>query len=210
MRTYEDIKPIYSKIFQGINGYGISLLEKEQKKLSQIIFKDVLYGEVSLELLYAIYVLPPVSDYIKNCKVFYDLGSGIGNAVISSYLTGNFDKCVGVELMDSLYNTSLDVKKRLVEFDRSAKSKVNFIHDNMLNVDFYDADLLLFCCPTKDEKLRNQMEEKFVKLKSGAIILSLIHKFADNKNFELLNVKTVKVAWGDTPLFIYKKLGDFK
>lgn len=205
MKTYEEIKPIYDKIFQGINGYSISLLERDIKKNTNKIFEDILYGEVSLELLYALYVLPPVNEYIQDKKIFYDLGSGIGNAVISSYLTGNFDKCIGIELLDSLYENSLIAKKRLVEIDKKAENKINFIHDNILNVNFSDADLILFCCPTKDEKLRKKMEEKFNILKKGSIILSLIHKFENNKNFELLNAKMVRVAWGETPLFTYIK-----
>ena len=206
MKTYEEIKPIYDKIFQGFNGYGISLLEKEKREKNEPIFQNILYGEVSLELLYALYVLPPINEYVKNAKVFYDLGSGIGNAVISSYLTSLFEKCVGVELLDSLYSTSIQAKNRLIDYDKKSRNKVNFIHDNILNVDFSDADVVLFCCPTKDEQLRTQMENKFKTLKNGTIIISLIHKFSNEKDFELLNAKLVKVAWGETPLFIYKRL----
>lgn len=206
MKTYEEIKPVYDKIFQGFNGYGISLLEKEKREKNEPIFQNILYGEVSLELLYALYVLAPINEYVKNAKVFYDLGSGIGNAVISSYLTGLFEKCVGVELLNSLYSTSIQAKNRLIDYDKKSRNKVNFIHDNILNVDFSDADVVLFCCPTKDEQLRVQMENKFKTLKNGTIIISLIHKFSNEKDFELLNAKLVKVAWGETPLFIYKRL----
>ena len=189
MKKYEEIKPLYDKIFKDINGYGISLLERENKKDNKI-FRDVLYSEVSLELLYTLYVLPPLSDYISAKKIFYDLGSGIGNAVISSYLTGNFDKCVGVELLDSLYETSIIAKNRLCNIDKQAENKVNFIHDNILN----NTDLILFCCPTKNEEIRRQIEYKFDNLKKGTIILSLIHKFDNSNTFELLNAKLVKVA----------------
>lgn len=203
MKQYEEIKPIYDEIFKNINGYGISLLEKQQREKNEAIFRDVLYGEVSLELLYALYVLPPINKYLSNAKIFYDLGSGIGNAVITSYLTGIFDKCIGVELLDTLYKTSLTVKKRLVKFDKKAEKSVNFIHGNILNVNFSDADIILFCCPTKDENIREKIEEKFKNLKSGTIIMSLIHKFKNEKDFELLNAKLVRVAWGETPLMIY-------
>lgn len=205
IKSYEEIKPVYSKIFSGINGYGISLLEKEKRQDKEAIFRNILYGEVSLELLYALYVLPPVNEYLDKVKVFYDLGSGIGNAVISSYLTGAFEKCVGVELLDSLYESSLIAQKRLIQLDKMADGRVHFIHDNIMNVDFSDADIVLFCCPTKDENLRFAIEEKFLSLKSGAVILSLIHKFKNDKDFEVLNVKMVKVAWGDTPLIVYKR-----
>ena len=206
MKQYEEIKPIYDKIFQGLNGYGISLLEKEQREQKEPIFKNILYGEVSLELLYALYVLPPINEYVGRAKVFYDLGSGIGNAVISSYLTGLFEKCVGIELLDTLYETSLKAHKKLTSLDKTSEKNIKFIHDNILNVDFSDADIVLFCCPTKDENIRKQMEKKFKILKKGAIIMSLIHKFENEDDFELLNAKLVRVAWGETPLMIYKKI----
>ncbi|MDR3289794.1 MAG: hypothetical protein LBT02_00735 [Rickettsiales bacterium] len=201
MKKYEEIKPIYDAIFKGLNGYVISLLEKEQRQDKESIFKDILYGEVSLELLYALFVLPPINKYIEKAKIFYDLGSGIGNAVISAYLTGAFEKCVGVELMDSLYKTSMEAKSRMQE-----NSNIIFINDNILNINVVDADIVLFCCPTKDEKLRYEMEKKFITLKSGSVILSLIHKFKNEKDFELIDAKLVKVAWGETPLFIYEKI----
>ncbi|MDR2526381.1 MAG: hypothetical protein LBC92_00705 [Rickettsiales bacterium] len=199
MKKYEEIKPIYDSIFDGVNGYFISLLEKN-KRINETFFADILYGEVSLELFYAILVLPPVDKYLNNFKIFYDIGSGIGNVVISAYLTGVFDKCVGVEIMDSLYNISLQAKNKMRESDG-----VSFINANMLDVDILDADLVLFCCPTKDENIRAQMEKKFKTLKSNSIILSLIHIFNNKDDFELLDAKSVKVAWGETPLFIYKK-----
>ncbi|GMO57919.1 MAG: methyltransferase [Rickettsiales bacterium] len=205
MKKFEEIEPIYTKIFQGVNGYGISLLEKEQREKNESLFKDVLYGEVPFGLLYAMFVLQPVCNYIKNAKVFYDLGSGIGNAVIGSYLTGEFEKCIGIELLDSLHKTSLEVKEKLVKIDAKAKNDVQFIHSNILDADFSNADIVLFCCPTKDEKLRNEMEKKFLNLKSGAVIMSLIHKFNNENDFELLDCKLVKVAWGETPLFTYLK-----
>ena len=182
------------------------MLEKEQRQNKEPIFRDILYGEVSLELLYALYVLPPINEYIKNCKIFYDLGSGIGNAVISSYLTGAFEKCVGVELLDTLYATSNKAFERLIEFDKNARNRVKFLHDDILNVNFSDADIILFCCPTKNEELRSKMENRFKILKNGAIIMSLIHRFENEKDFELLDAKLVRVAWGETPLFIYKRL----
>jgi SAM-dependent methyltransferase len=202
MKSYEEIKPIYDKIFKSVNGYTLSLLEKQNREKNEPIFKEILYGEISLELLYALFVLPPVNEYIKNAKIFYDLGSGIGNAVISAYLTGAFKKCVGVELMKSLYQTSMEIKEKISPID----DEIIFINDNILNVDFSDADIVLFCCPTKDDKLRSAMEKKFKILKSNTIILSLIHKFTNSKDFELLNYKSVKADWGETPLFTYKRL----
>lgn len=204
MKPFEEIKIEYNKIFNGLNGYGVSLLEKQQK-INDFYIKDLIYGETPIELLYALFQLDFIKDYMNNGKVFCDIGSGIGNTVIGSYLIGNFTKCIGIELLDSLYNISNLAKEKLLLIDNKAKNIVNFIHDNALNVDFSDSDIVLFCCPNKNENLRYEIEEKFLNLKSGSLIISLIHLFKNKDFFDLLAAKIVKSAWGEAPMMFYIK-----
>lgn len=204
MRDFQEIKNIYTKVFQNINGYGVSLLEKESN-LSNPMFKDLLYGETPIELLYALFYLDPVNKYLEKAKTFYDLGSGIGNNVIGASLIHNFDKCIGVELLNSLYNLSLEAKNNLKYLDKNAENKIKFHNDNILNFDISDADIVYFSCPTKNDELRFQMEEKFKTVKSGTIFLSLIHQFRNNNDFELISNRMVKSAWGEAPMMFYKR-----
>ncbi len=46
---------------------------------------------------------------------FYDLGSGVGKGVIAVSLIHAFDYCVGIELLDSLYKTSLELLNKFNE-----------------------------------------------------------------------------------------------
>lgn len=204
MKTFEEIKTKYDEIFKGLNGYAVSLVEK-QNKIDNLYIKDLIYGETPIELLYALFQLDFIKNYMNKAKIFYDLGSGIGNMVIGSYLIGNFEKCVGVEILDSLYNISKTAEKRLNSIDSTSKNKIKFIHDNILNVDISDADIVLFCCPNKDEALRLKMEEKFKTLKNGTVILSLIHVIQNKEDFDLLAAKMVRSAWGETPMMFYLK-----
>lgn len=204
MKTFEEIKVIYDGIFKNLNGYGVSLSEK-QSKIHDKYIKDLIYGEIPLELLYALFQLDFSAKYLNDAKVFYDLGSGIGNAVIGAFLIGNFEKCIGVELLDSLFELSKIAEARLNSLDINSKNKVKFLHDNILNVDISNADVILFCCPNKDENIRNKMEEKFKTLKSGTVIFSLIHVFKNKNDFKMLSAKIVRSAWGETPLMIYIK-----
>ncbi len=207
MKTFEEIKTKYDYIFSGLNGYAISLAEK-QNKINNPYIKDLIYGETPIELLYALFQMDFIKDYMNKAKVFYDLGSGIGNMVIGSYLIGSFEKCIGIELLDSLYDISKIAKERLISADSRAKDKVHFIHNNILNVNISEADIILFCCPNKDEKLRLEMEEKFKTLKKGTIILSLIHIIQNKKDFNMLAAKIVRSAWGETPMIFYEKNTD--
>jgi SAM-dependent methyltransferase len=204
MKQFEEIKITYNRIFNGLNGYAVSLMEK-QRKIGDEYIKDLLYGEISIELLYALFALEPSSSYMARGGIFYDLGSGIGNVVIGSYLIGNFKKYIGIELLDSLYNISLMAQKNLQDIYGEARGIVNFLHGNILHFDISDGDLLLFCCPNGDEKMRFRMEEKFLSLKRGAAIFSLIHVFKNTSDFTLVDLKIVKTAWGKTTLRIYER-----
>ncbi|MDR1494734.1 MAG: hypothetical protein LBI29_01705 [Rickettsiales bacterium] len=205
MKQFEEIKMLYNGIFKGLNGYGTSFIEK-QRRIDDNFVKDLIYGEIPLELLYALHILEPTKSSMAGRKVFYDLGSGTGNAVIGSYLIGNFEKYIGIELLDGLYDMSLVAKRNLLKIDKNAEDSVIFRHGNILDFDLSDGEVLLFCCPNSDGEIRAKMEEKFLNLKKGAIVLSLIHVFKDMKNFSLLDSQMVRMTWGQTPLMIYQRL----
>ncbi len=205
MKKFEEVKSIFDSVFYNINGYGVSLNERNLK-INDNSFKDVLYGESPIELLYALLNLDCLEEYIKDAKNFYDLGSGVGNVTIGAYLIKNFEKCIGIELLDSLYDLSIVAKNRINCMDKNSLNRIDFIHENILNAEISDADVIYFSCPTKNDELRYRIEEKFSKeLKSGTLIFSLIHNFKDLINFELVTARMVRSAWGETPMMIYRK-----
>ncbi|MDR2777769.1 MAG: hypothetical protein LBB24_03300 [Rickettsiales bacterium] len=205
MKRFEEIKTLYDRVFKDIDGYRVSYIEK-QHKIGDRYIKDLIYGEIPLELLYALFALEPTRSYMARGKVFYDLGSGIGNAVIGSYLIGDFEKCVGIELLDGLHRESRRAKENLCAIDGNARDSVHFIQGNILDFDLTDGDVLLFCCPNRDEGIRLEMEKKFLTLKNGAIIFSLIHVFKNTENFHPLDSRMVRMAWGQTPLTVYERV----
>ncbi len=205
MIAFENIKPIYDLIFKDLNGYSVSLQEKKQKETQKYI-RDLIYGEIPFELLYALFVFEPIKDVMNSNGIFYDIGSGIGNTVIGSYLIGNFKRCIGIEILDSLYKISEIAKKRTMDIYPKNTFEIQFKHGNMLNFNFSDGDVLLFCCPNKDDNIRIEMENKFLDIKNGAIIISLIHSFNNKNDFYLITSRMVRSTWGETPMYIYKRI----
>ncbi|MDR1425682.1 MAG: hypothetical protein LBI70_01660 [Rickettsiales bacterium] len=205
MKQFEEVKGIYDGILKNINGYGASFVEKQQK-ISNKYEKDLIYGEVPLELLYALFVLEPTKSYLAGRKIFYDLGSGVGNILIGSYLIGNFEKYIGIELLDSLYNLSLEARKNLCAIDKKAENSLFFKHGNILDFNIGDGDVLFFCCPNREQKIMQEMEKKFLDTKRGALIFSLIHAFEDDRNFNMLDSSMVKTTWGQAPLRVYERV----
>ncbi len=205
MRDFYQVKAIFDKIFQGINGYGPSLQERNNY-LDDHVIKNVIYGETPIELLYALLTMDCLLSHLDKAKSFYDLGSGIGNTVIGAYLIKHFEKCVGIELLDSLFTLSQHALQKLEQLDNKAGEVIQFIHENILNIDITAADIVYFHCPSIDETYRNLMEKKMeTELKNGAIVLSLIHVFHNKDKFELITDMMVKTAWGQAPMMIYRK-----
>lgn len=203
MKPFEELKEIYDKVFSNLNGYSVSLNEKNQKQ-NQKYFKDVIYGESPFELMYALFCMEPMASYLQKATNFYDLGSGIGNTVISAYLIKDFKKCVGVELLESLYNISTQAKNKLININKQAQDKIDFINKNILDVNLHEAESILFCCPNTDVQILAEMEEKFKKeLKIGCFIMSIIYPFQDKNKFQFLETRNIRTAWGTAPLNLY-------
>lgn len=204
MIPFENIKLVYDEIFAGLNGYGVSLQEKQQK-IHQKYIENLIYGEIPFELLYALFLFEPIKDKMNSGGVFYDIGSGIGNAVIGSYLIGNFEKYIGIEILNSLYSISEIARKRTETIYPRTNCEIQLKHGNILEFDISDGDVILFCCPNKDEKIRFEMEKKFLTLKSNSIIISLIHSFSNKTDFSLITSRMVRSTWGETLMMIYRK-----
>ena len=84
--------------------------------------------------------------------VFYDLGSGTGKGCLGAALLHPFDAVYGVEILETLYNSSLDL---VSTYNRLMPEKqvdypglfptippIEMIHADLFSVDFYNADIL--------------------------------------------------------------------
>ena len=60
------------------------------------------------------YIKSEFGDQLKEGN-FYDLGSGSGKGVIAAALIHPFKKCIGIELLNSLYNISEENRKKYEE-----------------------------------------------------------------------------------------------
>ena len=73
---------------------------------------DTIYGEIIFPTLSQIFTRLNELLIIRDGGVFYDLGSGIGKAVVSASLLHNFSACVGIELIPSLHELALRLKHK--------------------------------------------------------------------------------------------------
>lgn len=132
-----------------------------------------------------------VAKCIKNNDnglIFYDLGHGTGRAVFVASLMHDFKCCKGIELLDSLYNASVDVhmkfKKLPMNLNQSPSDCVKLIHgsivddlandvENEASVNWWDDGDVIFANSTCfDATLMEQVSQCARRCKPGAIIIT--------------------------------------
>ena len=142
---------------------------------------------------------------------FYDLGSGSGKAVFAARFVGDFQECVGIELLSNLHDLASSVRS-LYKFQYQHKlvhQNVQFICSDLLDCDgwwkygtvVYVPNLLF------DDNLKYQIAEKAVKLRTGAYLICLkkFKNVAFNSVFDLVKERPVAMSWGESNVYIYQR-----
>jgi hypothetical protein len=72
--------------------------------------QSLIYGEVDYHSFYRVLrkINPPAGG------TFYDLGSGTGKAVFAARLTCDFDRCLGIEILEGLHKQATVVANRYI------------------------------------------------------------------------------------------------
>lgn len=200
-------KDLFDKLYADIDGYTIS--HEARDRIGEDASKHIIYGELNFKSLQKIYKSKRVSIKLNESKTFYDLGSGCGKIVVASdILLPNFEKFVGIEVLEEMHEASELVKERLSEIDEEKAKKIEFINDDFFNVNLSDADVIFLHFPMKNaEELYLELEEKLRKeLKYGCAVISAIREFADDEHFAMFDKMRVKCSYGKTSIFCYYKI----
>ena len=155
---------------------------------------------------------------------FYDLGSGTGRAVIGAALTAPFEKYVGIEYLDSLYNTSIITKnkfeedfeqyykenKELLPHYKNEKNRpdIEFIHGDFLKQDLSKASFIFINSTTFSDQLLGDLAAKFNEdCKSGCVVVNTTMELSklDRDKWEFLPYFRRYMSWGIATINVYKR-----
>lgn len=193
--SYDEKLKIFKKIYEDIDGFSLSI--SERKKLS-IDDKSFVYGEIVPESFYEILI----KSGVNQDSIFYDLGSGVGKAVIFSKLFFNVKKAVGIEYLESLYQASLLAYNRLKEFIDI--NGIEFIRDDIFNSNFSDGDLIFINSTCFSEEQIRKIEEMALNLKNNSRIIILTKKLT-LPYFKLIFEDKNNFSWGSATVRLYEK-----
>ncbi len=191
-------KIIIDNLYSDIDGYGVSNIGRNTNGYRS---KSFTYGEITPEAFQAI-----ITDAEPGQgTVFYDMGSGTGKAVLLATMLFPFSKCIGIELVDSLYNTSVSILKRYrAELSEKDIAEPTFIHGNFLEVDITDADLIFAHSTCFEEHIMMGLEEKLKLVKPGTKILT-VTKNLESPEFRYIKQREYNMNWGKSTVHFQER-----
>lgn len=165
-----------------------------------------IYGEVIYSTLSEILTSLSAKGLISTGSVFYDLGSGIGKAVVAAALIHNFSKCCGIELLPDLYRISLELKekyeKALKKYGKPELANLEFFNADILESDWRDCDVFFINSTCFDEDFMTQISN--FPLKPGTIAISTSKRLSKSQ-WSLLETSKKQMSWGLATVFIQRK-----
>ena len=195
-------------------GKHASDTEITSRDLGSIPESTLTYGEIDFTSLGEIFeTLTHRFNCLPPNGVFYDLGSGTGKGVIGAALLGNFDHCIGIELLDSLYNISLNMKAKFEELRPTIDldyahvvdkiPQIEFRCGNIFEVDWTDASVILANSTCFSQSMMLQIAD--VGVRPGTVAISLSQRIP-GPNWIMLESIKKGVSWGYATLNIQRRI----
>ena len=206
---YQNLEKYFNKF------YTEDILEKAKKDAKiesesrKFIKENFIYGEVNFRSISYILLYLNYKYGIKE-GYFFDLGSGTGRAVIGAALTYPFSKYIGIELLETLYNVSIEIKQSFdKEYTNDKKPDIEFINGDFLKQDLSQASVIFINSTTFSDKLLGDLAEKFNKeCQKGCLVVNTTMELSklDKNKWEFLPYFRRYMSWGIATVNVYKRL----
>ncbi len=200
----KDVEHIFNSVYQDIDGYALSRQGKNRLKNNN---KALIYGEVTLTALAAIlHDLPIQAQH----RIFYDLGSGTGKAVVGAALLGSFERVVGIELVEELAATARQLAQRLPpRFPPQARNHrqivLEFHHGDFRDYNFSDGDVIFIQSTCYDAALMHELAQKLLHQKLGSLIITVSQSLIV-PHLRVLKTQKCVMGWGTVSVYIHEKI----
>ena len=162
-----DFAEYIRKLYKNKSGFQLAPDDLLRNKNDKNVFPT--YGEILPE---AVSIMISLLE-IDNSDVMYDLGSGTGKVPTQFYLESPVKKAVGVELGTHRFNISMEIKNYIDTHFYSKYKDLEFINDNMTNVDLSDATIVYMCSTCFSNELLQEMYNKIKYNENLKYIISL-------------------------------------
>lgn len=187
----------FQKIYRTIDGFTLS----RQARMHYDIL-DYIYGEINFPSFIALLSLTKPNAH----TVFYDLGSGIGKAVIAAAMVFPLRKSIGIEILPELHQASCEALKHLAQFEQYKKATTNchFILADFLNASLDEANLIFINASTLFGTTWEKLCQRLHNLPQIETIITT-SKPLSSTVFLPNRCTTVQMSWGLVPAYIHTR-----
>jgi hypothetical protein len=187
---------------------------RQERENNSLTRSSLTYGEVDFtSLAEVLEIISQTYGPIPKTGTFYDLGSGSGKGVISAALLHSFHKCVGVELLQGLWDISQEIKLSYEQLRLSLIEKngeiwselpdVEFVNADLFSVDWSDAGFIFVNSTCFEQQMMDKIAEREVKTGTWAVTLT---KPMENRTWRIMQSFRKMMSWGYATVYIHQKI----
>jgi SAM-dependent methyltransferase len=184
------VKRKCDRIYQNICGFTLAVNARTQQ---QLFSYEYIYGEIN----YQSFIKLLNKCEITSRSIFYDLGSGLGKAVICAALLYDFKKVCGIEQLQLLHEQA-----KLAE-QQTAKNNIHFYHADILTHDWHDADIIFINASAYIGDFWQQLLKKLIELKKGTQII-VVSKLLPEEYFTVKYSDFMPMSCGIVRVGVYE------
>ena len=188
---------IFNQLYNGVDGYSLSRLARQNQTEDAI---EYTYGEIEfLPFVALLSLVKPDCD-----TVFYDLGCGVGKAVLACGMVYPVRKSVGIEILPELYSSACaQIKKLATNPDyKDRMEHFQIIKSNILDADLKEATLIFINSTTFFGTTWERVNSLLSNLPQIKTVITT-SKPLQNSDFKLKNSTKLQMSWGVVPVFIH-------
>ncbi len=193
----QEHQQFFQQLYQPIDGFALS--NRARQKQDAI---EYTYGEIEfLPFIALLSLVRPDGE-----TVFYDLGSGIGKAVLACAMVYPVHKSVGVELLPELYLGACNQAKLLATYPNYVEKtkKIEFILGNFLEVDLNEATLIFINSTTIFGSVWEDLCARINNLPQLNTVITT-SKILISNNFFVTNHTKIEMSWGVVDAYIHTR-----
>ena len=188
---------VYLQVYEGTNGFVLSQKARKEKDAF-----DYVYGEIEFFSFIALLSLGRPDEH----TIFYDLGSGIGKAVMACAMVYPVRKSVGIEVLPELYFSAckqLAYLKTFEEYKESSK-KIEFIQGDFFDLDLNEASFIFINATALFNPSWERLCERLDTLPHLLTVITT-SKVLSSENFRVIKETQVEMSWGVVSAFVHTR-----
>jgi hypothetical protein len=192
---------IYEKLYEDANGFKLS---NQARQTHNAI--EYTYGEIEfLPFIALLSLVKPDKD-----TVFYDLGSGIGKAVLAYAMVYPAHKYVGIELFSELHQSACQhaqLLQAIPEYEERSQ-KIVFILGDYFKEDLSEATLIFINSTALFGETWSKLCLRLSHLPKIQTVITTSKALASHE-FALIKKTKIQMSWGVVFAYIHKRKTNF-